>query len=120
MNLDARNAHRGLQHIDDPFRDLLGGIALRARCDDQHELISPQTSDRIHVAHDALEALRHLFQKLIPGAMPQRVVHQLEAIEIRQEYGERLPLAVGNDDGLAQSIVHQDPVRQPGEGVVGR
>jgi len=42
--------------------------------------------------------------------MPQGIVHQLEAIEVCQEYGERLPLTVGNDDGLAQSIVHQDPV----------
>ena len=50
--------------------------------------------------------------------MAQGVVHHLEAVHVQEQGGERLAVAPGVDDGLAQTVLEQGPVRQAGEQVV--
>jgi hypothetical protein len=49
----------------------LGRRCLRAVRDDQHELVAAEARDRIDVANDALEALRHLLEQLIADPMAE-------------------------------------------------
>src|ERR1019366_5267628 len=106
MNFDARNAHRRLHHLDDPARHCLDLIALGALGDDQYELISPQASNGIDLAHNALETLCYLPEEFITDSMSKGIVHHFEAVEIQHNYRKGLALTVGKRDALADAIVH--------------
>src|ERR1700722_1741483 len=119
MNLDVRNAHRLLHYIDDAAGYLPRRIGIRTRRHDQYELVAAEACDRIDVAHDASQPLRHHLEQFVAGAVSERIVHQFEAVEVPQIAGESLALPFGKDDGLADAVVHQNSVRQPREGIVG-
>src|SRR5258708_27529248 len=72
------------------------------------------------LAHQALQPLRDCTQQRVAGAMVERVVHQLEAVEIEAQQRELRAAASGGEDRLPGAVGEQDPVRQPGEGIARR
>ena len=50
--------------------------------------------------------------------MPERVVDQLEAVEVKEEHGRVVAVAPRLGDGLADAVVKQRSVGQAGERVV--
>ncbi len=83
-----------------------------------HELIAADAGDRIGRAHQPGQAAGDLLQKLIAGRVSQRIVHELEAVEIANHQRERPPVAVGARHRLRQPIVEQHAIRQSGERIV--
>ena len=83
-----------------------------------HELIATETRGRVDGAHGALEAPRDLAQQIIAGPVPERVVDELEAIEVDHQHRELMRLPLGLGDGLGDAVIEQQAVRQPGEDVV--
>ena len=59
-----------------------------------------------------------LLQQLIARAVSQRVVDELEAVEIANHQRERAPVAIGVCHRLRQAIVEKHAVRQAGERIV--
>ncbi len=108
---------RMLEVVEHLARGKLRAIDVGGR---QHhrELIAAEPRDRIGRAQRVAQARRHFLQHLIAGVMPERVVDLLEAIEIEQQHGEALVIAMRAQDRLLQPIEEQRAVGQVGERVV--
>ena len=65
------------------------------------------------------EAARNLLQQLVARAVPERIVDQLESVEVAHHQRERTPVAVGVRDRLRQPIIQQHAIRQAGQRIVG-
>ena len=50
-----------------------------------HELVAAETRRRVAFSRTSAEPRRHLLQQLVAGLVPQRVVDDLEAIEIEEQ-----------------------------------
>src|SRR6185312_3771689 len=83
-----------------------------------HELIATETGGSVDGTHGVLEAPRDLAQQIIAGPVPERVVDELEAIEVDHQQGELMRLPLGLGDCLGDAVLEQQAVRQPGEDVV--
>ena len=66
----------------------------------------------------AAQARRHFLQNQIAGVMAERVVDLLEAVEIDQQHGEALLIAMRAQDRLLQPIEEQRAIGKIGERVV--
>src|SRR5437879_791743 len=69
----------------------------------------------------ALQAARDLDEQLVSGAVPEAVVHQLEAIEIEKEHGESRGVAsLGARERHVETIFQERAIGQPRERIVER
>jgi len=98
---------------------------------DQHgELVAAETRDRVAGAHALLEPSRHGDEELVPDGVAERVVHDLEPVEIEEdERDPRRGLASPRRDVicarsrlelLREAGEQQRPVGQAGARVVER
>ena len=86
----------------------------------QHELIAADARDRIDRAYQSRQAARDLLQQLIARGVSQRIVDELEAVEIANHHRERAPVAIGVRHRLRQAIVQEHAIRQARERIVSR
>ena len=86
--------------------------------DHDHELVGAGARQRVGLAHAAREALRDLAQHGVARAMAERVVHLAEIVQVVPATWPPSVAALREPDRLAQPVVEQAPVRQPGERVV--
>ena len=128
-----RDPHAGRQPMLDPFdhrgqRQLVeevlgdptgcgGGLDVRA---DHHELVPPEAGDRVRLAPGLGQTIGHLPQEQVADVVAEEVVHDLEPVEVDEQHGQCRPGAPAGGQGLAQPVVQQRPVGQPGERVVQR
>ena len=61
----------------------------------QQELVAAQARDRVGLTRAHAEALRQLDQQLVAGVVPERVVHELEVVEVQERARRRR----GRSDG---------------------
>ena len=54
---------------------------------DQHEFVAAEARDGVAHAHAARQALRDVAQELVADGVAERVVHDLEAVEIEEHHG---------------------------------
>ena len=89
---------------------------------DQHrELVAAQARHRVPGAPGPLQPPRDLDEQLIARAVPERVVHHLEAVEVEEEHREpAAPASLGALQRHAQPLHEQGAVGEPGERVVER
>ena len=120
VHVDPEEPHRGPHRVDRALADADGFRARHGSIDQDHELIAPETCRGVDRAHRVLQALRHLAQQIIAGAMPEGVIDELEAVEVDHQQCELVGLAVCLGDGLSDAIIQQQAVRQSGEGIVRR
>ena len=52
------------------------------------ELVAAEAGDGVAVAKGRLHALRDRLQQLVADVVPERVVDELEAVEIEEEHGQ--------------------------------
>jgi hypothetical protein len=107
-----------LQGCDRPVTELLRLFSRRCRTDDEHEFVTTDARHRIDVAHQPGQAPRNLAQQFIARTMTQRIVDELEPVEIENQHGERLAIAIGMRNRLRKSIVEQHAVGQARERIV--
>ena len=88
--------------------------------DDNGELVSPGTRDRIAFAHHAGDALGHRDQERIPLRMAECVVDALEVVQIHKENREPAVRPPRLRKRVLESVVKQEAVWQSGEGIVSR
>ena len=85
----------------------------------QHgELITAQPRDRVRGAQCVSQARRNFLQHQVAGMVPERVVDFLEPVEVDQQDGEALFIAMRSEDRLLQPIEKQGAVGKVGERVV--
>src|SRR5688572_30645151 len=83
------------------------------------ELISTQSRNRIALAQTRFQAMPDRNQQIITNAVTKTVIHDLESIQIEKQHREhvfRMPLYML--DQSLESVEEQRTVRQPGERIV--
>ena len=82
------------------------------------ELIAAETGDGIVFAQGQLHACGQGPQELVAGLMAVIVIDGLEAIQVEVGQGQPGVRALDLRHGLPQAVAKQDPVRQPGQGII--
>jgi hypothetical protein len=80
--------------------------------DENRELIATQTRRRVAGTQAALQALGDAFQQQIAHFVAQRIVHDLEPVEVEKEHGGLLLLTIGTRQCMLQSVHEKRAVRQ--------
>jgi hypothetical protein len=79
---------------------------------------SPLRRDRVAGGQDVLQAARKLHQDTIAGGVTERVVDELEAIEVQQEHRHIGAVAPASGKGKVEAIECQRAIRQSGQRIV--
>ena len=107
--LDALGDRGGLVHVGDAV--------------EQHrELVAAEAGDGVRRADGRLEPARDRDQQPVSHVVAERVVDELEAVEVEEQHGGRGGRlgALGAADRLVEAVEEQHAVGQPGQGVVHR
>ena len=96
MELGARHGER----LGEPQRELLGrlarlalGLLAREVGDQQHELVAAVAGEQPRLALGAAQPPRDAPQQPVAGAVAERVVDELEVVEVDQQQRDRPPRA---------------------------
>ena len=89
------------------------GLVLQV-ADHDRELVRAGARQRVRLAHAAARRWA-TSRSTASAAMAERVVHLPEVVEAHQQRGHHPVAALRQPDRLAQAVVEQAPVRQPGE-----
>ena len=122
---------RLLERLADPFRHRLGDLHRRVRCvgivrttlqiaEQDEELVAALPGDQVGVTRAQAQPVAELREQQIAGVVSERVVHQLEVVEIEVQHAYAQVVAPGAGDGALEHLLEQDPVGQARELVVVR
>ena len=64
--------------------------------------------------------MRELAEQLVAALVAERVVDELEAVDVEHEHGDRAAVARGERERVVDAVDEQRAVRQPGQRVVQR
>ena len=88
---------------------------------DDDELVAAEPGDGVARSDRPTDPFRGNRQQIIAGAMTEGIVDHLELVDVQEHHAElRAAPTARAGQALPEPIVEQDPVRQPGEGVVER
>jgi hypothetical protein len=107
VDLEAR-----LQRADDALRH---GLGVRAPVQHQGELVTAETGAQVALAQTAAQAIGHGDEELITDEVTQRVVDQLEAIQVQEQHRGVGPVAIGAGKPVLKAVQQLGAVAQPGE-----
>ena len=116
--LVAVHLRRRPQHVQQLLRDPRRGLGTGRAQEQHHELVAAQPCDRVALAQLLDEPVGDTLDDLVPGDQPQRIVDQLEPVEIDQHHRQQLAGATRPLDRLGQAVVEQQAVGQPGQRIV--
>jgi len=106
----------------DRSQDLVGqGDYVRAAADlrlHEQELVATQPGQGVGGTDHGVDPLGYRAQQPIAQGMAQSVVDVLEAVEVEQEHGDHAAFAASMGQLLAEPVMQQGTVGQPGEPVV--
>ena len=120
MHVHLGDSHRLLQNFHRANCQPLRIIGMIDGRDQEHELITAHACHGIGRTHQSGQALRNLLQQIIARSVSQRVVHQLEAVQIANHERKRTAVAIGVRHGLLETVIEQHAIRQTRERVVSR
>src|SRR5262249_5810968 len=87
--------------------------ALAGLLQDDNEFVAAEPRHRVAGAQRATQPVRHLHQQHVAGLAAERVVDDLEAVEIDEQQREFARMALRGLDGMAQQAVEHLAVGQP-------
>jgi hypothetical protein len=108
------------QAVQDLACDLLGMAAMIDALEDHGELVAADARDGVHRPHRAADPARDLAQELIAHLMPERVVDELEAVDVDEQQCHAAHAALRTDQGLVQPVREQRAIGQVCERVMMR
>ena len=124
-----RSAHRHLlsgdlnrfaKSLEDPAGNGAGMKRVGRGLRHHDELISAEARYRVRIAKRLLEASGHDAEEIVAGAVAQRVVHVLEAVQIDQHDRDVLTGAHAAGQCQFDAVEQKRPVRESGEGIMER
>ena len=86
----------------------------RSSLDQHDELVAAEPRHRVAVAQALAQPLRHLPAAAVAGVVAQRVVDDLEAVEVDEQHRERARVALRLRERLVQALVEGAAVGQAG------
>ena len=113
---------RRLQAVQDALGDDRRLARVADVVEQQRELVAAQPRDRVVRAQRRFEPARDGLQQLVAGRVAERVVDDLEAVEVEEQHrGAALGVvALGAADRLVEAVDEQHAVREAGQRVVER
>ena len=122
--LDVELGARDGERLGEPGRELVGGLARRALGalarevgHQQHELVAAAAREQPRLALGAAQAPGHAPQQPVAGRVPERVVDELEVVEVDQDQRHRAVAPPRARHGGAQARLELGAVRQAGQRV---
>ena len=86
----------------------------------QQELVSAGAADEVGLARRVPQPFRELPDQGVAGLVPERVVHELEVVQVHRDHGDPEVGAPGAREGEPEQLVEHRAVRQARELVVVR
>jgi hypothetical protein len=88
---------------------------------EQHrELVAPEPRHRVAGPDAVAQAVADGDEEPVPRRVAEGIVDQLEAVQVEEEDGDRLPLAARAGERRREAVGEEVAVRQPGQHVVER
>jgi hypothetical protein len=116
---DVASLHdeRALDLRGDPLGQRGGGVEIGGVLQQQRELVSAQARDGVLRAQARGQAMADFHQKPVADLLAERVVQDLETVQIEEEHRQvgAGPLRAGQ--GVGEAVHEEGPVGQPGQGV---
>ena len=106
--------------VEDLLREARRVLGLRHSAADEGELVAPHAGHGVVFAHAGDQALRERLEQPIAHGVSQRVVDELEMVDVHEHHGQQALLPVGVAEGLGQPVAEEKTVGQAGERVVVR
>ncbi len=116
---DTVDVEGSLERRDDLLRDVSCAALVRAR-KDQRELVPAQTRHGVGLPQVRPDPLRDLADEKVSGAVPERVVDLLEAVEVHHQQGQGRREPPRGPKGLLEPVEKEGSIGQTGERVVQR
>ena len=88
--------------------------------EDDHELVAADAGHEVRGPHVLVQPLGHVHQQLVAVGVAERVVDQLEAVEVEEEQGDVGVVDGGLLEHAGQVLLHHPAVGQPRQAVVHR
>ena len=112
---DDDRPHQNREQLTCNEGDLLGRTDLLRQHD---ELIAAQTRHRVARAHALLDALSHLLEQRVACFVPERVVDDLETVEVDEQHGKLAAVTPRRLEGHIQHLAERHAVGQAGQAIV--
>ena len=106
-------AHAVDELLGDARRTLGRGVG-----QEDEEFVAAATRERVAVAQTLGEPLPHELEHFVAGGMAERIVDDLETIEVHEEDAQGRVAALGLGESVGEAILEEEPVRKTGETVV--
>ena len=107
------------EHQRDAVRYALGVGHVDHRVEDQQELITPEPGDHVAGAHGRGEPRGDGAQDLIADGVAERIVEEVESVQVHEHRGEAsLAGTLGADDRAPQQVEGEGAVREARERIV--
>ncbi|MHC2670564.1 hypothetical protein ACVI1J_002727 [Bradyrhizobium diazoefficiens] len=103
---------------EQPGRNPLHVVDLAALVEDHHELVAAEARHHVACPQRTAQPVRHFEQEQIAGLVAQRIVDDLEPVEIDEQNRKTVIVALRGVDRLAQQPVEGLAVRQVGQAVM--
>ena len=117
LELGAVEHERVVERLQDLLGDGLGAVRVQARAD-EHELVAAEPGEQVAGARDVADPARHLAEHLVAGGVPERVVDELEVVEVEVERATSPPSRAARARSRASCSSTLRAVRQAGQRVV--
>ena len=117
----AGHPHRPPQHRQQALGEVAHVLHAVRVFHQQGELVAAQARDHVVLAHAHGDAPRDLHQQFVAGGVAHAVVDQLEAVQVEEQHGEGLAVAMPCAlDGGRQPVQQVRTVGQTRQRIVGR
>ena len=116
----ARDLERVAERVRDPLGDRDRLVPAVDPVEQQRELVAAETGEQVLAAHHALEAARDLGEQQVADAVTERVVDDLEPVDVEVQHADRAAVAPRGRGRLLQALHERGPIREAGQVVTRR
>src|SRR5882724_1810983 len=112
LAIDRQSPGGGRKELLSDIAKVLGIAEL---LDEHRKFISPDTGQSVRCAHAFEQMFRNLAKDIVTRTVPQRVIDDLEAIEVEKQHAHRASGSLCASQRSGQVIIEKQAIRQPGQ-----
>ena len=118
-DLAAAERERHAECVEDPRRELRRLGPRVAEADDEDaELVAADAGHGVLAADARAQPFRRRDQQLVAGLVAERVVHELEVVDVEHDHAHAVVGSRASEQRLGDAVLEQRTVGEPGQRVV--